>query len=760
MAIKIRKFSEDKTSELITIDRLPWRPFPPATGNDIICTSLQAQDSGLSIGLAQGAKYGVGLYDFNGKLIKVIKTEASRTDEHFRVTKRDATQAITDKDNRGSNWESTDLVAYDASDPHTGNPAYFEYNHQDPPFWSNIIGQILVSIGYKTQEINGIVSSSAPNNIIYYKFDVLPAPGSLPQWITPLYPAIGIDPYTGGFPGARISKIAFADPRDGHKMTTYTIDEDIAGVANAAITVSDGRKAGAYVPDTEDTTFQDVSVIAEKKVLYNICKRVHVIEDEFAIERPIDIRDNDTGEDVDISFPSLSTNSGGPISPADHPLQLASGVRWSGVTHDRQNKYVLCTYHPNPPQDRSALQSKILVIPTSFHKALADITPLSFVNGSASNTANEILFVDETRKLTYPLDSATDNWKPISYRLHKANKLHAPPELTQAQRSAMLANKDRVPLGNDYRVGGSTFPNEYYFYDDYPLGESDNLFPKWINYNPGSRKFEVGEFSNDVWLYKSDGSFGFESVSSSALGTKDASGSSILYNPGGGDIINFVYNTAHDSIDLTSTTGWISISVNNFKLAALKTPTESNSLIVEIYDLVGGTVEKIREYELSGFDLINPTGIVWVGTDNIYICDSGQRDNQIIKFNNGGNAFQAGTTQGTLQYVKTIISPIPLTQPTTMEATCIERTAIISQPGTAEAGFVSSIRYEGDEICVNLPLSGTESQKDLYSGFLPISDIPKGISGKQLSLRIRITHNRYLDIGTVFMEASGPQVRN
>ena len=39
----------------------------------------------------------------------------------------------------------------------------------------------------------------------------------------------------------------------------------------------------------------------------------------------------------------------------------------------------------------------------------------------------------------------------------------------------------------------------------------------------------------------------------------------------------------------------------------------------------------------------------------------------------------------------------------------------------------------------------------ILSGFLPINyHMPKPISGKQLSLRIRITHNRYLDIGTVF----------
>ena len=758
MAIKIRKFSEDKTSELITIDRLPWSPFSPATGNDIICTSLQVQSSGMSIGLAKGAEYGVGLYDFTGKLIKTIKTESSRMNEHFSLTKRNATQAVTDRVRRGTGWQTATLLAYDASDPHTGNPTLFEYNHQDQPFWSNILGQIFVAIGYTTTEINGIVASSAPNNTVYYKFDILTAPNALPQWITPLYPAVGIDPYTGGFPAARISKIAFADPRDSNNMTTYTISEDTAGASSSPIGVSDALKVDAYMVDNRDTTFQDILVIPNRKIIYNICKRVHAITDPTEVERPIEIRNNDTGVPIQISMPPIGGELG-VIPPNQHPLQLGEGVQISGLTHDRQNKYVMSFYHSNPPEDRSKFQGKLFVIPTSFHKAIVDITPLSFINATLTNEANNIAVVDEARKSVYVLDSSTDNWMDFSYNLYRGDKLFAPPEISPKDERLMRGTNSEYPIGRYYRDGGTLRVNQFYFYDEFASGASDNLYPRWINYDSDTNRFEVGEFLNTVWQYNRQ-RFSFDSTTTIRKGTKDKSGKSILYNDRGNDTIEFFYNNAGDSAALTSATGWRAISVNNFKLIALRNPLEDNKFIVDVYGLVGGSVEKIRSYELDGFELINPTGIAWTGVDRIYVVDAGQRDNQIIKYTNDGNALTSSETLGSLGYRKTIQNPTDAVPRTEMQAACIERTAIVNPTGTAQAGFTQTVTRMGDEVCVNLPLSGTEAQKELYSGFLPINDIPKGISGKQLSLRIRITHNRYLDIGTVFMEASGPQVRN
>ena len=479
MAIKVRRFKTDKTSELISLDKAPWGSNPDITNDDdVICTSLNVQASGMSIGLAKGGEYGLGLYAFNGELIKALNPDSDPNDDHYQITKRDATQAITDKDRRGSGWESVTLVAYDASDPHIGNPTLFVYNTEDTPFFSNILGQLLSgAIGLTNAQLDAMVASSAPNNTIYYKFEILSTPNSVPAWITPKYPALGQTPYTGQFSSARITKIAFPDPRDDNKMTTYTLNLSLAGPSTEPVGIAADDRSRAYPRDLADTTFQESTVIPNRKSVYNICRRSHLIDDPFEQARPIKITDNETGQAIQISFPPLTDA----LTPTDHPLALAEGVYWSDITHDRKNKYVLSTYHPDPPEDRSEFQSKLIIIPTSFTKPLANITPISFVNATRT-VGNAVACVDEVSQLVYILDGDTDAWRPASYLLHKREKFSAPPELPIPERQASLANVRSYPLGRQYKDNNQIKQNQYYFYDEYPTGVGNNLFPLWIDY--------------------------------------------------------------------------------------------------------------------------------------------------------------------------------------------------------------------------------------------------------------------------------------
>lgn len=757
MAISIRKFSGG-SSELINIDKLPWNPYPDATGDGIVCTSLSVQSSGMSIGLTKGSNYGLGLYAFNGQLIKELNPDSDPDDQQYTVTKRDATQAVSDYQDRNVGtvpWTQLQFLAHDASENVRGNPTLFLYDEEDENFFSNIIGQLFLgSIGLTTTQVAAIVAASSPLYNVYYKFEILTTPSGVQHWVTPPYVTLPDDPYTGTLRAARITKIAFPDPRDSNKMTTYKINTAIAGDSDNPVGIDNARRSSAYVLDLQDTTFQDSTVVEGTKTLYNICKRSHLIPNPLEQARPIKITNNDTGVAIPISFPPLTDTLGA----SNHPLRLGVGVRWSGITHDRQNKYVLTTYHPNPPEDRKLFQSKMIVIPTSFSKPLNNITPLSFIN-IARTLGNNVVAVDEVSQLIYSLDTDTDNWRPGSYSLYRQDKLSIPQEIGISQRQAALKDIRKYPLGRLYRSGNQLISNPFYFYDEYATGASSNLFPRWIDYV--GDKLQVGERGGNIWSY--DGTtYVYDTYLASRQGdTIDQSGGSILYN--NGRTIRFVYN-AGGSTD-TITGNWRCIAHypgTTYMLLAMQKNKVDGQYLVDMYARVSGNTVKTGTYRLAGFNLINPTGIAWSGNatsdgGRIYITDSGQRDHQIQKYTPTG-AFTTITETGRISYSKTINSPVEIVKPATAEATCIDKVSVVNPTG--KPGYSKVRKVEGGEVCVDLPFEETEGNKNLFSGFLPINKIPKGLSGKQISVRIRVTHNRICSIGSMFIEASGPQVRN
>ena len=766
MAVKIRKFSEGQ-QELVGINCLPWPPYQALPNTGVSCTNLSVQSSGMSIGLAHNNEYGVGLYTFgegNPKTAQLIK-EIVPIERTINKKTPDDADEVYDGLEQPRTWQRVELVAHSTSPnaQYFGTSAYFGYSHENDDLFSNLVGQILGGvIDLDRDELLEMIAFTGDARFIYYQLTIGPevTNQALNHWTSgALWPAR--QPH-GSYTGrvARIEKIAFPNPRNpDNRLDTYVLDQRLAGPPTNPKPVPDIYRQISYVRDNRDATFQDITLAPSSRILYNICKRSHVISNVEDGATPIDVVDNETGERIPIAFPSLTDI----LTPTTHPLFIGAddNVRWSSIAHDRQNKYVLTSYHPQRQGSEIPFQGRIIVIPTSFSKPTQQILPISFVNATRG-TGNNIVFVDEINKLLYTLSTATDQWSLASYPLHSRLKLFAPPDTEDKE--GMLRDKNKYPLGTEYRAGNEIRTNAFHFYNEYATGPSDNLFPQWIDFT--NNTYQIGEFSGDLWNY--DNGFLFQNVGTSKRGAIDKSGNSILYNDG--NTIDFVYNSRGEIFNIVSsdyqTTGWRCIASYpsaspSFQLLALRKERVDGKYIVDLFRSSGGGILLIRSYTLDGFELISPTGIVWGGTDHvplIYVCDSGQRDHQIIKYNHGGQAFVPDTEMGSLTFEKVIPSPSARAEPATLDATCIDRVGVIDPIG--RPAFASTIRREGDEVCVNLPLEGSESQKELFSGFLPINTTSKPISGKQLSLRIRITHNRYLDIGTVFVEASGPQVRN
>ena len=281
-------------------------------------------------------------------------------------------------------------------------------------------------------------------------------------------------------------------------------------------------------------------------------------------------------------------------------------------------------------------------------------------------------------------------------------------------------------------------------------------------------KYQVGEAGGDIWQYNGT-TFAFDaSLKTRRSDAIDRSGLSVLYNEG--QTISFVYNATGSTHTINASAfsagSWRCIAHypgTTYQLLAMRSDRVDGHYLVDLFAISSGAVVKTGTYALNGFDLINPSGMAWVGnaTANgglIYVTDSGQRDHQVQKYV-PGVAFTPITDVGRIAYSKTINAPIRAVDPASIEATCIDTIGIGNPTGTGTPGFSRTRSRDGDEVCVDLPFDSDET-KELFSGFLPINKIPKGISGRQISVRLRISHNRICSIGSMFVDASGPQARN
>ena len=153
------------------------------------------------------------------------------------------------------------------------------------------------------------------------------------------------------------------------------------------------------------------------------------------------------------------------LSPDVNPLKASSNTKWSGVSHDRQNKLLLTSYDENPSADGTPTKSKLIIVPTRSEappQSLSDNLS-SFINGTKTNNANEIAFVDELQKKIYILDTSDDTWKTNSFNLY--NKDKASVRLTEAQRNEIIAQQSEHPLGRMYIKDGSPIDNPLYLYN-------------------------------------------------------------------------------------------------------------------------------------------------------------------------------------------------------------------------------------------------------------------------------------------------------
>ena len=457
--------------------------------------------------------------------------------------------------------------------------------------------------------------------------------------------------------------------------------------------------------------------------LYNICKRIWSIPDVKEADRPIKVHKNTDATEVPVDL-----NLGAVIDDGDHPLKKDSNVRWADISMDRKDKIVLSTYNELPPADGMNVNSSLIIIPFKIAgRPTITIGQASFINGTKTRNANELAFVDEVGKKIYLLNTSDDTWKDDSYPLYRIDKVAR--EVEEQIRTKILSNIHLHPLGKKYISSGQVLNNPLYSYNEFLPGVNSNLFPNYIN--DYSMAIEVGEFRSGIWKYEED-SFKFSVYKNTRDYQSDRSHNSTLYNKGLN--IQYMYTPTFNASALRTIQGgpWKAITSklstsNRHELLAL---TEDNT--IEWFRWTGTSVEKARTLTPTGFDLVDPTGIEWIG-NTLYICDSGYKNDQIQKYSISTTA---------ITWTKTIVNPVRQ-EDLSLGVRCrvIEDRQIITE-----------------EECIDIP-GPTPSSDKWYSGILPIDELSPGLSGRNLSLKIKIDHNQYLDIGTIFLEGSRPRPR-
>ena len=469
----------------------------------------------------------------------------------------------------------------------------------------------------------------------------------------------------------------------------------------------------------------------DPRPLYNICKRVYVLKrrNEAGVEKtPIIIRKNTDGKNVPISI-DISNY----LTDDINPLKRSNTVKWSGISHDRQNKFLLTTYETSPQVSGKGGESKLIIIPTRTQtgSSEASSTITSFINGTKTNNANELAFVDEIGKRILLLNTTDDTWKTGSYSLYLKDKVTA--DISDELRNKITQTQSRHPLGDNWINDEEVQSNPLHAYNEYQSGVNNNLFPRYINNY--SMAIEVGEFRSGLWRYEQD-TFVFNSFKNTRDYQIDRSHNSTLYDKG--NKIQYMYTPTFNASALqTIESGgpWRAITSklstsNRHELLAYNSNGE-----IDWYRWTGTAVEKARTLPLKGFSLQNVTGIEWIG-NSLYVCDSGQYQGQIQKYS-------ISTTD--IQFIKTILAPIRSPIARLDNITC---TITPGRPGTP-----------GTPGTPGIPGQPQQTTSDVfYSGIYPIDEVGEFLSGKNYSLRVRISHSRYLDIGSLFFEASGPKV--
>ena len=465
----------------------------------------------------------------------------------------------------------------------------------------------------------------------------------------------------------------------------------------------------------------------DPRPLYNICKRVYLLKHRSEAEaetKPIIVRKNTDGSLVPIDIDISSV-----LSDDINPLKRSNTVKWSDISHDRKSKIILSTFDTDPQIGDIKHASKLIVLSVGggTPPVSGEFSKSSFINGTKTRNANELAFIDEVEKKIYLLNSSDDTWKDGSFDLYKKDKITT--DISDSLRNEILSASRNHPLGEKYLKNGVATDNPLYAYDEYQGGVNNNLFPRYINNY--SMAVEVGEFRAGIWRYEED-TFVFNAFKNSRDFQSDRSHNSSLYNKG--RTIQFMYTPTFNASALrTISEGgpWRAITSklstsNRHELLAY-----NSDGMIDWFRWTGTSVEKARTLPLKGFNLQYVTGIEWIG-NNLYVCDSGQRDNQIQKFS-------ISTTD--IQFVKTINNPVRADS-----LTLAQLCRVIEQQTTTT-----------EEVCTKIPGGSRNVSSDWYSGILPIDELPVGISGRNLSLRIKINHNQYLDIGTLFLESSRPR---
>ena len=127
---------------------------------------------------------------------------------------------------------------------------------------------------------------------------------------------------TGNISGSlvRISKIAFRDLRNGGKMSTYKLDETVAGPITNPISVTDALKRTAYIKDTTDTTFQSSEALTGR-VTDAVVKKAGVYRRKDALWQP--------------------QNYDAPLADIDKPLTFAVQETLPGAPQGKSVPFVL-----------------------------------------------------------------------------------------------------------------------------------------------------------------------------------------------------------------------------------------------------------------------------------------------------------------------------------------------------------------------------------------------------------------------------------
>ena len=801
----------------------------PATGTGIKVESLDAQTSGLHIGLSRGSMYGLGRYTYGGKLIEIRETGAveqgassakmlqRKPSIDIDISSLTATQgnagitgdgtnlwfgrvtrgissgavfnafnlstknAVANKnfsaerdgqirgmaiDNGNIMWVSSSADRLVGDNNNYGIQMYNTAN--TPPSYIGAAPSYITRIG---GFIDGEIAIY--NNYIYYdrsnrRVDVFDsASGSLLRTLTDseLHEDIGTYGITGM--SAHNGKLYITNYQG--TLPTGNFYLYVFNIGNAGVLTfeakypfpvfapqdrrTDNQPSGGVIYVKDESNIYNLSFLGDTdpgsgtayswkvvglelvdslttpgsdKELYSICKRIYKLK-ESESTTPVDIVDSDTGNTIPVTL-DLSTF----LTPDINPLAIDSNVKWSGISHDRQNKLLLTTYNESPPTEASELQGKLIIIPISGVGRTSQVSSniMSFINGTKTRNANELAFIDEIGKSVHLLDTSDDTWKTNSFALYKRENVER--TTTEADRIAILSTLTTHPLGSKWLKNNQATNNPLYSYNEYLQGLTDNLFPRYINNY--SMAIEVGEFRSGQYKYEED-TYVYNSFKNTRDWQWDRSHNSTLYDKG--RKIQYMHTPTFNASALhTIETGgpWTAITSKRAANSRQELMAIDATHNIHWYYYDGSTVQK-RTLPLTGFSLQNVTGIEWIG-DNLYVCDSGQYQNQIQKYS-------VSTTS--IAWSKTIANP---------KANPLVRIGDISctvTPGTPGT--------EGTPGTPGTP--GTQPQQKtrdkFFNGIYPINEVGEFISGQNYSLRIRLLHSRYLDIGSLFFEASGPR---